>query len=91
MTITIEIPEHLVHQLQLDWADLNRRALEGFVAEAYREGKLTSAQVSELLGFDNRWETLRFLSSRGLYPSSDLEDFDEDRATVRTLTDKGAI
>jgi len=78
MAITIELPAQIETHLETDWTDLPRHALEGFAIEAFRNGKLSSYQVGQMLGLQSRWETITFLSERGVYPGYDLEDFDND-------------
>ena len=79
MAITIELPKEIEQQLQAQWTDLARHALEGLVTEAFRQGKLSSHEVAQALGMGNRWEAIAFLSERGAYPGYDLEEIQEDR------------
>jgi predicted HTH domain antitoxin len=89
MAITIELPRQLEQQLQAEWADLERHALEGLVVEAFRSGKLSSHEVGEALGMQSRWEAENFLSERGAYPGYDLEDLQQDRQTLERTAGKG--
>ena len=85
MAITIELPTKIEKQLQNNWFDLEIHALEGFVVEAFRNGKLSSYQVSVALGLENRWQAIDFLSQKGVYPNYDMEDFKEDMRTQEIL------
>ncbi len=83
MPITVEIPEEVEKQLRKEFPDLDRRILEGFVAESFRRGDLSSAQVGQILGMQFRWEAIDFLSKRGVYPGYDLDDLEQDRRSVK--------
>jgi predicted HTH domain antitoxin len=84
----LEPPQEIEQQLQAEWPDLERHILEGFAVEAFRQGKLSSYEVSKILGFDSRMEAIRFLSERGVYPGYDVEDFEEDRRTLDKLEER---
>ncbi len=91
MAIVVELPQDIESQLRAEWPELERHALEGLVTEAFRSGKLSSHEVAQLLGFESRWEAMRFLSERGAYPGYDLDDLTADRATLeRVFKDSAA-
>jgi len=91
MAITIELPREIEQQLQSQWTDLARHALEGLVTEAFRQGKLSSHEVALALGMGSRREAMAFLSERGAYPGYDLEELEEDRRTIeRTMKPKAS-
>lgn len=90
MAIVIQLPPQLEEQLQAEWPDLAQHALEGFVIEAFRNGKLSSHEVEQLLHFNSRWEAVRFLSERGVYPGYELEDLQEDRDVLANLEKRAA-
>ena len=85
MSITVELPEDIEQQLRAEWPELERHALEALVAEAYRRKKIGAHVAGVLLGFDDRWDTIRFLSDRGAYPNYDLSDFEQDVQTLARL------
>lgn len=85
MAITIELPEEIEQQLQTDWTELERHALEGFVVEAFRSGKLSSHEVGQALGLTSQWDAIDFLSQRGAYPGYDLEDLEADRRSLESV------
>ena len=72
MPIAIELQQEIEQFLQADGKDLERHALEGFVVEAFRSGKLSSFEVSMLLGMPDRWSATDFLIVRGAYPGCKL-------------------
>ena len=80
MSVTIELPESIATQLQTNWGDLSRRALEALAVEAYRAELLSQPQVGEILGFDF-WETEQFLKQRRAFLHYDEDDFQQDSLT----------
>ena len=56
MTISIELPDTIAHQMGLEDAQAGRRTLEIVAMEGYRSGDLSRAPVSELLNL-SLWET----------------------------------
>jgi hypothetical protein len=51
MEVTLRIPDDIAQRLSASGSDLSRRALEAFALEEYRAGRLTEAQLRQLLGF----------------------------------------
>lgn len=88
MAVTIELPDWIEADLRAEWDDLERHTLEGLAVEAYRKKKIGQHMVGQMLGFDNRWDTMNFLSERGVYPNYDLDDLKKDLATLRALDKK---
>lgn len=87
MQVTLEIPDDLASELpefDLEPGGLSNTVLEYFAVEAYRQTRLSSAQIGRLLGHESRWETEDFLSSHGAWPGLTQEEAIED---VHTLTD----
>lgn len=88
MSVTIELPEEIERQLETEWGNLPRRALEAVALEAYRSGALTLAQLRRILGFETRMEADAFLKQHGVYLEYSVEDLDRDRETLeRALTE----
>jgi len=85
MTLTIQIPDHVAALLHDAWDDLPRATLESLAVEGYRSGRLSCAQISEMLGHDSRWETEDFLAAHGALPGTSLEEFKSDMATLDHL------
>ncbi len=85
--ITIGLPEELTEALASSGGDLSRAALEALATEAYRERKISRAQLRQLLGFDTRMEVDSFLKNRGVELEYSYEDLQRD---LETLTRLGA-
>lgn len=83
MNVTIHIPDEFVGPLYEAYgSDLSRAAIEQLALEGYRTEKLNLFQVQKLLGFDNRWETERWLGQHGAYVQYGLHDLEADRETL---------
>ena len=74
MSITLELPDVVKEQLGESPEALTRALIEKAAAEGYRSGRLTRAQIRELLGLS--WhENEAFLARNGCYrdhPPDDL-------------------
>ena len=58
-------------------------ALEALAAQGYRDGKLTHAEVQQMLGFNSRWDTDKFLKQAGAYLDYTEADLERDLETAR--------
>ncbi len=85
MTVTIQIPDSLVACWQEDAGNLARTVLEDFAVGSYRQGKLSPAQVREMLGHGSRWETEAFLSRHEAWPGTSVEDLDAGLANLQNM------
>lgn len=85
MTVTIEIPDSLATCWQRQDGDLARTVLEDFAVKSYRQGRLSLAQVRQLLGHASRWETEAFLSDHEAWPGTTVEDFDAGLAHLQKM------
>ncbi|MGO4880304.1 MAG: UPF0175 family protein [Bryobacteraceae bacterium] len=65
--------------------DLARRALEAFLAEEYRLGRLNKPDLRRLLGFETGYEIDGFLKAHNIYEDYSLEDFERDREALKSL------
>ena len=65
--------------------DLSRAAFEALALAAYRERKISAAQLRQLLGYETRMEVDAFLKSHGVELEYSLEDIERDRETHRQL------
>jgi hypothetical protein len=83
-TIEISVPDDLITAIGASPSELPRRAFETMVSEAYRVGKISHAQVGEMLGLD-RWQTDAFLKKAQAYRACEAEEFSDDLATLRRL------
>lgn len=82
MTVTLELPDDLASQLAAH-GDVSRRALESFALEEFRAGRLSQAQLRQILGFSTRYELDGFLKAHGEFVDYPLEEFEQDRAALR--------
>jgi hypothetical protein len=86
-TLTLELPDRVAALLQRTWEDLSRATLESLAVEGYRSGKLSCAEVGEMLGHTSRWESEAFLADHGAWPGTTVEEFQSDCATLERLRD----
>lgn len=86
-TVEISLPDSLVKALGAELSELPRRASEALVADSYRSGRLSHAQVAEVLEFD-RWETDAFLKSREAHRPWDPAEFAGDVETLRNIANQ---
>jgi len=85
VTIEVSLPDNLVRVLGSNAAELPRQALEALVAQTYRAGKLTHAQVGEALSLD-RWQTDGFLKASRAQRAWESEEFSSDLKRLRSLS-----
>ncbi len=85
MTVTLTIPDVLSATLSRVQPSLPRILLEGFAVETYRQGILSAAEVSALMGHDSRWETEDFLSAHGSWPGTTAAQVAEDGEKLNKL------
>ncbi len=83
--ITIALPDELSAALAAPGQDLSRAAFEALALGAYRERKISVAQLRQLLGYESRIEVEAFLKSHGVEMEYSLEDLERDRETHRQL------
>ncbi|MEM8641443.1 MAG: UPF0175 family protein [Cyanobacteria bacterium P01_G01_bin.54] len=85
MQITIEIPDAIADRLAESQGSLANRLLEFVVADAYRCGKLSTAEVGQLLGLPNRVATHAFLQRMGTYLNYDAVELEQDLEMLKLL------
>jgi chromosome segregation and condensation protein ScpB len=83
--ITIALPDELSAALAAPGQDLSRAAFEVLTLAAYRERKISAAQLRQLLGYETRMEVDAFLESHGVELEYTMEDIERDRGTHRRL------
>lgn len=86
MSVTIELPKEIEKQLETEWGNLPRRALEALAVEGYRSGALTSAQVQAVLGFETSMEVDGLLKRAGVYLEQSIEDVERETETSRRIS-----
>jgi predicted HTH domain antitoxin len=89
VTLRIDLPEEIVAQLGVEGRDLERAALEAFVVEEHRAGRLTHAQVGQLLGI-SRWAVDRLLSEHKVWLDYDAQDFHREGEALQEMR-RGAL
>jgi predicted HTH domain antitoxin len=84
MEVTLTIPDNIAPNLALNSSDLSQSILEMAALEAYREGRITTFQLRELLGL-SRMEIDGFLKERGVYLDYTIEELKQDSAAFEEL------
>jgi hypothetical protein len=85
MEVILDLPDELAAALGGSGQDLPRAALEALALEAFRERKLTTAQLRRLLGFESRYELDGFLKQHDVWLDYTWEDLEQDREAHRRL------
>ena len=87
MEVTFQIPDdlatRLTHSGDAEHAELERRALESFAADEYRQGRLHKPDLRRLFGFETSYEIDGFLKAHGVYHEMTLEDAERDLADLK--------
>lgn len=83
MNVAINIPDDVARQLAANAGGVSRAVLEAVAIEAYRSGKITPAQVQQMLGLDSRWETDALLRRAEAYNDYTMDDLERDIAGIR--------
>jgi Uncharacterised protein family (UPF0175) len=85
MQVTIELPDEVAQRIEAKWHDtLTHYARERLVMEAYRDDLVTTREVQELLGLDDRFAVYDLCKKYDIVLYT-LEDLEQDRATARQL------
>lgn len=85
MNLTVEIPDDVAKRLSAGGGDLSRRALEAFVAEEYRQGRLHKPDLRRLLGFATSDQIDTFLKAHEVWIEYTIEDLERERASLQRL------
>ena len=91
MQIQIALPDDVATSLEAKWGSLERKLLEIFAIEAYRDGSISAGKVRELLGMSTRLEVDAFLKEKGVYLHYDEADLEQDLLTMRRLEQEGRL
>lgn len=83
MNVNLEIPDDIGLRLA-PTGDLSRRVLETFVLEELKAGRITEPELCRMLGLA-RIELDGFLKAHGVYEEYTLEDFEKERAALKSL------
>ena len=85
MEVTLQIPDDIATRITETRGDLSRRALESFALEEFKSGHITKPELRRLLGFGTRWKLDGFLKAHGVYEDYTLDDFEQERAALKSL------
>ena len=83
MNVAIEIPDEIGQALAAQAGGVSRAVLEAVAVEAYRSGRITTAQVQQMLGLRSRWETEAFLRHADAYHDYTMDDLERDITAIR--------
>ena len=84
-TIAIEIPREVLHAARMTPQELRWEELRQELAiHLFREGKLSFGKAREMAGM-TVWAFQQLLANRGNAVHYDVEDYEEDLATLREL------
>jgi hypothetical protein len=83
--VTLALPDELSAALAAPGQDLSRAAFEALALAAYRERKISAAQLRQLLSYETRIEVDAFLKNHGVELEYAMEDLERDRETHRRL------
>jgi predicted HTH domain antitoxin len=81
LVLNISAEKHAILRRALG-ADLDNAALEALVIEGYRSGKLSAAEVGQLLELGDRWAVNNWLAKHRVALHYSISDLDADRATL---------
>jgi len=84
-TVEISVPDTLLKALGAEPAELPRQTLEALVVQAFRKGRITHAQVGELLDL-NRFETDAFLKDSQAFRLCESDEFESDLENLRRIS-----
>jgi len=77
-TIALELPREVVHATRLTPPELRRE----LALHLYAQGKLSFGKSREMTDM-TAWSYQQLLGSRGLVVHYDVEDYEEDLATIK--------
>ena len=83
--LSLNLPDELSVALSGSGVELSRVALEAIALEAYRERKITAAQIRRVLGFETRYQLDGFLKDHAVWLDYTWQDLEQDRETHRQL------
>ena len=86
INVAIDIPDEIGRALGAPAGDVSRAVLEAVAVEGYRSGKITPAQVQQMLGLSSRWETEAFLRRAEAFHDYTLDDLERDIAAIRAAS-----
>lgn len=88
MQITVDIPDEIAQRLGQTGDNLAHKLLEMVIADAYRAGILSTAEVGRILQLPSRLETHAFLKRMAVYLNYDEIELERDLQTLKELRAK---
>ena len=88
MQITVDIPDEIAQRLGQTGDNLAHKLLEMVIADAYRAGILSTAEVGRILQLSSRLETHAFLKRMAVYLNYDETELERDLQTLKELRAK---
>ena len=85
MSVTVTFPDGIAARLGLGEEEFGRRALEVLLAEEYRAGQLTKADLQRALGFTSPLQLDSYFKKYTQDTSLSIEDVELDAAKLRRL------
>lgn len=85
MNLIVRIPDEVASRLGESAPDLARQALEAFVLESFRAGRMTIDDLRESLGFEVLNQVDGFLKAHGVYESYSIEEINREAETLAKL------
>jgi Uncharacterised protein family (UPF0175) len=85
MNLIVRIPDEIATRLGEAAPDLERRALEAFVLESFRAGRMTIYNLGRSLGFEVLNQVDGFLKAHGVYEPYAIEDINREAETLAKL------
>jgi predicted HTH domain antitoxin len=85
MQVIVDIPDEVAERLDKTMGSLSRLLLEVIIADAYRCGKVNTAEVRQILKLPSRLETHAFLKRMGVYLNYDEAELERDLQTLQEL------
>ena len=79
-TVSIEIPREVIHITRMTPQELKRE----LAISLFQQGKLSFGKAREMAGM-TVWEFQPLLGSRGIPIHYDVEEYEEDLATLKEL------
>jgi predicted HTH domain antitoxin len=88
MHVTLDLPADVEERLRRETSNLDAEVKEAYTLELFRQGRLSHADLSRVLGLD-RFETDAYLKRHGVFEGSlTMADLDADRQTLDRLMGK---
>ena len=88
MAITIQLPSSIESQLRREVPDLDQVAREQFIIASYKDGRLSTADIAQVLALATTQEAYLWLKQRGVSVNYSASDLQQDRENLGQLFGK---